>query len=249
MEKYNFLHERIKHTNQEFPVCDYIGQVKYPEQDSEKVGRIMNLTIRLKNIKNQSYLTDEESAITTRPEDDNEVFDTGESQEVEETKIYTTEKPFLVIRFDTELPNKFVAISLDFEDVVVSTTDAFDKEEAPVFEVPDQNVLYIGYKVKAKYLKKLDIEDSLKRYVEAIEMGNFEADDYNESYILSCDLSEPAYSVIVQYLGATQYRVITDDECLFELIEPADWEGDDDVWRIHELRRRIIEGRIPYGFK
>lgn len=241
MDTPNYLHTKVRQSKREFPYSKFISNVEYPYQ-SDIVGTVIEIEYRLKDIGNQNYLTTRPTE-THRPHDDVQTdYDPRDSQEF--TEAYVTTGKFLVLRCDVVEPYKFVAISDDFLVVLVSDSRNYTDTKCNI--VGKQNAPFIGYEVRAKYLDELP--DEIAVHTDAIPMANFSEDNDNlTAYILSSDISEPGYDVIIQYMETeNSYRVILSDECLFELIAPPTYSDPDPKWQLRERRRMIIEGRSPY---
>ena len=224
MKQYDFLHLKVHHTNKEFPISLSLDANNYPEQ-MDIVGTTQEITFRRKDLDETDYLYDEDVDVH-RPEDDSDTVDQPESQE-HYLKSYTETKNFTILRADNEDTYKLVAISEDFQDVLVS--DSRHYTETAYNLIGGQKIDWLGTPVHARYIKSFD--DELAKYTDSIPMDNFQDADWLESYILSCDESEPSNSVIIQYISDTEFRVILDSEALLQI----DSELTDDEYIIASL--------------
>lgn len=253
MEHYDFMHLKVHHTNKEFPISLSLDSRKYPVQ-KDILGTVETITFRRKSNEFSEYLTDDENVEVNRPLDDTEPFNTKDSKERESYKFYTETKPFIILRADDEDTYRFVAISEDMLDVLVSDSRNYTNSAYNI--ICNQSKDWIGISTHARYIQSFD--DETAEYTDSIPMDNFQNADLLESYIISCDESEPSNAVIIQYIDDEYYRVLLDSECLLEInsennsedVEESDDSGYD-PYEYNEylanLRAEILKDRIPYG--
>lgn len=210
MRKYDFMHLKVRHTNKEFPISLSLDNTKYPEQ-MDIIGSVIDITFRRKSNEISEYLTDEDVEVH-RPIDDNEAFDSQESQE-HHVKSYIETKPFIILRADNEDTYRLIAISEDMEDVLVTDSRYYDNPACNI--ICNQKKDWLGLPVFARYIQNFD--DEIVEYTDSIPMNYFQDSTWLESYLISCDESEPCNAVMIQYINDRYYRVILNSECLIQI--------------------------------
>ncbi len=243
MKTYNFLHDIVRHTNHEFPHSTYISydKEKYPEQDKDKVLAHFTLPVRDKKVTDEFEVPEE----VHRPEDD-EWFTDIPSQEHEDIE-YTHETELVCIRCDKAEPYKVVLVSTDFKHVVVGDSRDFEVG-ANKLMYPTQNNSIIMCDCKAVFIQELELINSNEHVYQGIPMGNtIEDTDNRLYYIISCDNSEPGYSVIIEDVDEDTYRVLLDNEVSINLLEAPDIYVPEDS-EVYEYRKSAIdfENKKPY---
>jgi hypothetical protein len=199
------LHIPPKHTVREIPKSDYITTTEFPEQDTDILNTVVELDYRL------STFYDSENELS--PEDHEETY-------------YKT-GAFRVLRADKADPYVFIAISLDYKIMLVSST--LNISGTPIYantvtSYPLQDDTYLG----------LETED----YYNSREA-------YNKGTIIAWSECEPTIGIIVEENNNNQFRLILDHEVTNKVIsEDSNREYELDIV---ELRKNKLEGKTPYG--
>lgn len=188
-----FLHKFTKHTNLYKPHSEKVSSTTFPEQISELLNTIVTLKYRDHRIGDKDIVSIPSYG---RPKDDGEYFKfTNEGPDkLDPHDIYTGD--FKIIRADKVDPFRMIAISTDYDKIIISTT----KQENGnyiypdiVCEYPIQMNEYIGIACFDKY--------------------NILEEPRLKSVTLRVDTYEPCYSVLMEILGSTGYvRFLLGDE-------------------------------------
>lgn len=209
------IHDKVlsnppQHTTREIPKSDYIGINIYPEQDQELIGKEIELAYRLPCF----YDSENENS----PDDHDETY-------------YKTGL-FKVLRADKAEPYVLIAISLNYEYMIVSSTKVI--EGTPIYAntvtfYPMQDSEYIGIEAEDYYYTGDYFED----YRNASNTG----------YVLAWAACEPSIGVIVEEING-KIRFILDHETLSKPVNKTDISTDIDII---EFRKSKIEGKTIYG--
>ena len=237
MKLENRLRDLHKHANQEFPVSNYVGLDKFPEQNEMLLNTIIRLEYRDMEAHN-SYLVDP-LAPAHRPLDDESAIDPTESQEYEENSQYTESGIFRVIRCDKEEPFVMVCISADYTKVITCDSRTFDQGAAFVMH-QEEDYMYNGALVKPYFTKNLD-DEGAKKYSDSIPMKNYESNEH-ECFVISFDTATRlGYGVVIEIIDSDKFRVLLDSEVDFEIIKLYEYDTETSrESQIANLRKRLI---------
>lgn len=184
------LHRDItKHSNLMIPFSDHVTAFKFPQQNKELLNTIVTLQYR------NRYIADKEAVnipSLNRPKDD-VVFREADIKEGDENIIFKGN--FIILRADISEPYKYIAISTDYNHIVIgkmTSEGLIDNSIYPVTMV--QMTEYIGLCVTNMYFAKLDLTDAI---------------------VLSVDGGEPCNAVIMEYIDKDKniVRFVLGDEC------------------------------------
>ena len=132
------LQKITHHTNLEQPYNQYITGYKYPKQDTDKLGTIIQMKYRNRYIPNS--LTDIDRQID--PDREYEYNDN------------TFERDFIVLRYDDAEPYRLITIQDDFEVMLVSDTR---KYQDIVHIYPKQIEEFLGLYMHDQYFHTPDV--------------------------------------------------------------------------------------------
>lgn len=185
------LHHRTKHTNMETPGSRYITAKIFPEQISD----LLNTEVTLK-YRNHYIVDDYDRPSSGRPEDDTEWSprpDYG-PESIDQSDVF--EDKFIVIRADNAEPYRLIAISKDYKMILVNSTRKNDLNEYEfinkICEYPVQDNNFFGLEIQDQYAGEINELSAVS---------------------LRIDAGEPCYSVMVEFLGSTNYiRFVLGDE-------------------------------------
>lgn len=219
-----FLHKETRLSNKETPISKYVDADKFPEQISELINTVITLKYRNHNI------IDVDLSIPSsgRPSDDLPWSDMGGSTGQEEYDPHDVyEEEFLVLRADAAEPYTMIAISLDYNKMIVNSTRP----------IPG------GYKFQ-EYISELPVEQD--EY-----FGNVVTDIYGfhteiPATILKMDAGEPCYTILVEFLDSDVIRFVLGDEVLTRIEETTN-ENQIFTGEKSLLIKNMIEGKVIYG--
>ena len=194
----NYLQELAKHTNKIAPYCRYIGANVFPEQISELLNT--EVTLKYRTHYKIEMMDDEPSS---RPSDDDPFIHINpEGPEfIDPHDIY--EDQFIVVRADRTEPYRFIAMAKDYSKFLVNSTKKDDNDEylfnSTVSLYPLQNDRLIGFMVQDEWEG---------------EITNMNA------VTLRVDDCEPAYSVLMEFLGSSGVvRFLIGDEIKANIVD------------------------------
>ena len=209
------VHDKVlsnppSHTIKEIPKTTYLGLDFYPEQDQELLGKVIELDYRIPDF----YDSEHEDS----PDDHEETY-------------YKTGK-FMVLRADLAEPYALIAISPDYNYMIVSSNKVI--EGTPIYAntvtfYPIQDPEYIG----------TEVEDY---FYTGDYFTDFRA-NFNTGYVIAWSACEPTIGVIVEEI-AGKVRFILDHEVLAKPVNKTEISTDIDII---EFRKSKIEGKIIYG--
>lgn len=123
------LQDQIHHTNRTVPWSDYIKYKKYPEQDSQFVGK--TISIRLRHL------------------------DEAENKDVDPPVSNIVVAKCKVLRCDKTEPFTMIAVTEDYKYILVGKVEHF-LNKSIVFKYPDQLTNYIGLWYSDQYFAEID---------------------------------------------------------------------------------------------
>ena len=191
--KLKYLHKLAHHTNLENPYSKYVSASIFPQQDSSKLGEVIEL--KYKN------MNDAAEFIATGEEGKYPWYDYGEFDPHIKTGQFT------IVRFDLSEPYRFIAISLDGDVIVVSSTYD-DKYLEEITEYSIQYEEFNGLNITDKYNLTPEAE------INAISVR--------------VDNGEPCYSVLAELLPNNYIRFVIGDEVtsiVNEVYDPTIYDG------------------------
>lgn len=182
----DILHrDRTHHTNIVLPRSDYINGIDYPDQYINILGKVYSLRFR------NQYKMDV-------PEEDMD-----DVTNIDEHDIYT--RDFYIIRADSSAPYKFVAISTDFEYILV-----YDNSKGDIV-VDGDNItcpIITRYPIQLNEFIGLSVFDQYSGEISEI-LG----------VTLRVDNGEPCYTVICEFVANGEIRIVLGDECISRLFD------------------------------
>lgn len=182
----DILHrDRTHHTNITIPRSDYISGTEYPDQYIDVLGKVYNFRFR------NQYKVD----VPEEDMDDVTIID--------EHDIYT--KSFYIIRADSSAPYKIVAISTNFEYILV-----YDNSKGDIV-IDEDNIdcpIITQYPIQLNEFIGLSIFDQYDGEISEI-LG----------VTLRVDNGEPCYTVIAEFIANGEIRIILGDECFSRLFD------------------------------
>lgn len=210
------LHKVTKHTNLMIPHSDYITATEFPEQISELLNTTISLYYRDHRYTDNEILRKEATKyykgeeISSRPSDDTEFVPRPYGPEDIEQPNDLFFKEFIVLRADTTAPYRFIAVSTDYNVMIISSTEIEPVTQrykfldiVPVY--PTQMNEYIGLAVYNKYPGEIP-------EIPAVT--------------LRVDATEPCYSVLMEILGSTgTVRFLLGDEIVTRIQDYFDPNG------------------------
>lgn len=235
------LHDYIGHTNKLQPYSVEIGYNKYPAQEND-IGTTITLKYRYRQLPEHA----QDDPPVHRPEDDTDYYEPKQYTEGEENNLM--EEEFTILRHDKMecFEAKLIAISVDFAKILCIRLDQVTDLTTDCFIYPNQMTELIGFNVIPQYVADLQSP--------------------REAHVICATKAEPMYSVILEYIDDSKYRVLTADEVQF-LIPVDDWklitraDNFEKVWvpvenpvpyfylndmQIGTVRRNLMEGFRPY---
>lgn len=193
-----YLQELAKHTNKTEPYNRYLGSDRFPMQYEDLIGTEVSLKYR--NHYRIEVMDDEP---LPRPSDDDPFIHINKNGPdfIDPHDVY--EDNFIVVRADREEPYTFIAVAKDYSKFLVNSTRVNDNGEFLFYvnpsEYPLQNDLLVGLLVNTEWV---DTKVEL--------MG----------VTLRADQCEPAYSVIMEFLGSTgMVRFVLGDEVKANIVD------------------------------
>lgn len=234
------MHSKItKHSNLMIPFSDNVTALEFPEQNKQLLNTIVTLQYR------NRYIADKRSVNIPscgRPKDDIPFIEAGISTG-DDNIIFSND--FRILRADITKPYKYIAISVDYKDIIVGTMTEegeINKEIYPVtmFQMSE----YIGLKTINMYVGKLDL---------------------TEAVVLSIDNGEPCNAVIMEYIDKNTniVRFVLGDECfsvidgyidtdfkvkeLNTLEDLRKYDINRSIIEISDLRKYLLSDIIIYG--
>lgn len=198
------LYKITHHTNLARPYDKNISGLRFPAQDSEKLGR--EITLRYVN-----------KYIPEKIEEDNDEFESSE-ENIEEENINTIyENDFIIVRCDQSPPYRFIGISVDYTVILVGDSRTYDDEDL-VFKYPKQIEEYLGLYLTNEYVEN------------PIEIGEAPPDQIQKlrGVVLSCDSTEPCNCVIAEFYEGNKTRFLLESEVLSVVMDRYDPDGERD---------------------
>ena len=185
------LHKLTKHTNVSMPFCKYISGNVFPTQ----IPELLNTDITLK-YRNHYLVDNSDLPCIGRPSDDTEYrpksYD-GPEFNGDQNDVYSG--TFTVIRADGSEPFRLIAVSKDYKKILINSTKVKDGAYEFLTKISEYSVqdnMFFGLDVRDQYAGELN---ELKAVSVRVDEG------------------EPCYSVMLEFLGATNYiRFILGDE-------------------------------------
>ena len=185
------LHKLTKHTNVSMPFCKYISGNVFPTQ----IPELLNTDITLK-YRNHYLVDNSDLPCIGRPSDDTEYrpksYD-GPEFNGDQNDVYSG--TFTVIRADSSEPFRLIAVSKDYKKILINSTKVKDGAYEFLTKISEYSVqdnMFFGLDVRDQYAGELN---ELKAVSVRVDEG------------------EPCYSVMLEFLGATNYiRFILGDE-------------------------------------
>lgn len=211
----------------DYPHSTYISPEKYPEQSSI-VGSEVYLSVR--DDKEIPYNEIRKIPSSGRPEDDSKYVTPPESPDDYESPYYFEEYPATVLRCDTEAPYVFIAVTIDYEFVLIGNSNFVDDiiSGEIILSQPIQFNKMIGEVCHDRY--------------------NFIDDPEVEGRIIRADAREISDGVVAEKIG-DELRYVLFSECESVLTDlPSNYDNADqdffgeETEIIKEKRRVIIEG-------
>ncbi len=214
------LHLLTRHTNLVQPYSDYVTATEFPEQITELLNT--EVTIKYRNhylsdislIEKPATIIRDGETISSRPSDDAQQMEARKIPETEEKEspFVQEDKKFRIVRADAAEPYRLIAISTDYEVIVVNSTKKDDSGEYAfktlVSEYATQLNEYVG----------LGCYDQYAGVITELKAAT-----------IRVDATEPCYSVLMEFLGSTGVvRFILGDEAASMLYDYYDIDGSRD---------------------
>lgn len=164
-----YLHELTHHTNYTIPFSNYIGYDQYPVQDIDLLGEERSFKYY-----NMKFADQEESQMSREDLIDPHIVYVG---------------LFKILRYDIQEPYVYIAISLDYNEIIVGNT----LDNTIPLMYPVQQSEFIGLEVDNMYPGQLE---------------------RNHAVILRCDEGEPCLAVLMETTPKGEIRFVLGDECM-----------------------------------
>ena len=204
-----------------YPHCEAITYNTFPEQDEDMLDEIVDLKVR--DEYEISYNEIRKTEPSGRPEDDRPWIEPIIGPDDEEDPYYF-EIPCKIVRFDKVDPFVLIALSEDYDYVLIGDTRTYEDE---VLVYPPQYLNMLGHKCYNRY--------------------NFIDEPKVEGFVIRQDAKDPSDGVIVEHIG-TKTRYVLESECeSVTLGLPDDYDFVDnelhaaELDEIREKRRAVIE--------
>lgn len=236
------LRDRAKQTNLRYSYSDYVTGGEYPEQLHELIGSTVHLSYVTEykcNIKTRleapSVRIVDGEEISLRPEDDYQFLKKVElnGSDFDDAKDIFDDD-FMVLRADATEPYVFIGISLNYENVVISSTEINEMSHYRFLDdvtiYPLQFNEFFDIPVRTHYMND--------KFVDDVEY---------DAKILRIDKTEPNRAVLVEFVDEENIRFVLGDEVNVVDNETFDSENYISDNMIAEYRRELLGGRIIYG--
>lgn len=211
-----YLHKIFKLSNRTVPyeqnvnAKETVSGIKfYPDQITSLVGTTIELKYRDHNQCQFTEFRNISSSNIHRPNDDTDYLTKNvgpEEYEYEAHDIYT--KQFKVLRADAESPYRLIVVSLDYEIMLVSSTEKNSnnhyKFETDVCEYPIQESEFIGCNTinQFPYPGTINASSNTRR-----------SSNFSRGLVLRVDSGEPCYSIMADEIeNSNKARYLLGDE-------------------------------------
>ena len=242
-ESYTLLKDLTKHTNMNLVTGKYIGVDKYPEQNTDLLNTVVQITYKDKRIVDDfPHGPNSDDIAMFRPGNDRAGLDLDSKEGfIKDDIINHFTDNFLIIRCDAVEPYRLVAVSDDFRVVLVGSSK-LDEHGTLTLDCREYGPQYdgaIGAYCKPVYEYVYD---------ENGRMIKIDTDYSPDAYIFMSEIGEDCNSVIIEYNTDTTYRVILEDEIDIDVLENIfDNEYEISSFEIAEIRKSMLGDRLPYG--
>lgn len=236
------LRKVSKATNTTSPHSDYIHEMTYPEQDADLLNTIVTMHYNSHYRHNIADLIEPPAIkiedghiVSTRPKDDYQFLtprhvsgtDIAEAVDVKEGE-------FRILRADKTAPFVLIAISTDYEQVLVSSTEFNEMHHYKFLDEPSiyptQKTEFYNIALQTHYMDE-----------------NYINDVYYDAIALRVDATDPALTVLMEYIDEDTVRFVLGDEVTGIDNSKFDEENYISDKMIAEYRQSLLEGKIIYG--
>lgn len=236
------LGEKTRETNITYSHSDFINAETYPEQIVELLGTKIDIPYNTQyrcNIKdvleNPAIKVVDGEIVSLRPDDDYQFIENREITGTDTIDAVDVRiQGFTVLRVDKTEPNVFIAISNDYDTVVVSSTKINEMGHYTFLDQPSiypvQYNEFFGLRLLSHYMNDSFIDDV-----------------YYDCMALRVDKTEPCLTVLVEFLPDNRMRFVLGDEVTGidnDTFDPENYISDQEI---SIYRQSILGDRIIYG--